>query len=131
MEKKQELYRGKAKTVFTTDDPNLLVMHYRDDTSAFDGERVEKLELKGETNNKINAFIMQKLAAAGIRTHFVRLLNDRDSLVRALKMPDVQTKYRSAGAEPRRPPHRHPSRNLRAGHALRYLSAHAHSECPR
>src|SRR5450755_2651468 len=95
MEKKQELYRGKAKTVFTTDDPNLLVMHYRDDTSAFDGERVEKLEQKGETNNKINAFIMGKLAAAGVPTHFVRLLGDRDSLVRALKMLPVECVVRN------------------------------------
>ena len=95
MEKKQEIYRGKAKTVFTTDDPNLLVMHYRDDTSAFDGERVEKLEQKGETNNKINAFIMQKLGTAGIKTHFVRLLNERDSLVRALKMLPVECVVRN------------------------------------
>ena len=95
MEKRQELYRGKAKTVYATDDPKLLVMHYRDDTSAFDGERVEKLEQKGETNNKINAFIMQKLADAGVATHFVRLLNDRDSLVRALKMLPVECVVRN------------------------------------
>ncbi|MEP6941541.1 MAG: phosphoribosylaminoimidazolesuccinocarboxamide synthase [Betaproteobacteria bacterium] len=95
MEKRQELYRGKAKTVFTTDDPKYLVMHYRDDTSAFDGERVEKLERKGETNNKINAFIMQQLQAAGVATHFVRLLNDRDSLVRALKMIPVECVVRN------------------------------------
>ena len=55
MEKRQELYRGKAKTVYATDDPNLLVMHYRDDVSAFDGVKLAKLDLKGETNNKINA----------------------------------------------------------------------------
>ena len=95
MEKRQELYKGKAKTVYTTDDPHLLVMHYRDDTSAFDGERVEKLEQKGETNNKINAFIMGKLAAAGVPTHFVRLLGNRDSLVRALKMLPVECVVRN------------------------------------
>ncbi|HEY1458935.1 MAG TPA: phosphoribosylaminoimidazolesuccinocarboxamide synthase, partial [Casimicrobiaceae bacterium] len=95
MEKRQELYRGKAKTVFSTDDPKFLVMHYRDDTSAFDGERVEKLERKGETNNKINAFIMEKLAGAGVATHFVRLLNERDSLVRALTMIPVECVVRN------------------------------------
>jgi phosphoribosylaminoimidazole-succinocarboxamide synthase len=95
MEKRQELYRGKAKTVYATDDPRYLVMHYRDDTSAFDGERVEKLELKGETNNKINAFIMQKLAAGGVPTHFVRLLDERNSLVRALKMIPVECVVRN------------------------------------
>jgi phosphoribosylaminoimidazole-succinocarboxamide synthase len=95
MEKRQELYKGKAKTVYTTDDPHLLVMHYRDDTSAFDGERVEQLEQKGETNNKINAFVMGKLAAAGVPTHFVRLLGPRDSLVRALKMLPVECVVRN------------------------------------
>jgi len=70
--KRQELYHGKAKTVYTTDDPNVLVMHYRDDVSAFDGAKLAKLERKGETNNKFNAFIMGKLAAAGVPTHFIR-----------------------------------------------------------
>ncbi len=55
MEKRQELYRGKAKTVYATDDPRYLVMHYRDDVSAFDGVKLAKLEQKGETNNRINA----------------------------------------------------------------------------
>ena len=84
MDKRQELYRGKAKTVYATDDPNRLVMHYRDDVSAFDGAKLAKLERKGETNNRINAFVMEKLAAAGVRTHFLQLLNERESLVRAM-----------------------------------------------
>ena len=70
MEKRQELYRGKAKTAYATDDPGRLVMHFRDDTSAFDGTKVSQLAQKGETNNRINAFIMGKLAAAGVATHF-------------------------------------------------------------
>jgi phosphoribosylaminoimidazole-succinocarboxamide synthase len=98
MEKRQELYRGKAKTVFTTDDPKYLVMHYRDDTSAFDGERVEKLEQKGETNNKINAYVMNKLAAAGVATHFVKLLNERESLVKTMKMVPVECVVRNVCA---------------------------------
>jgi len=95
MEKRQELYRGKAKTVYATDDPNLLVMHYRDDVSAFDGAKLDQLERKGETNNKINAYIMGKLAAAGVPTHFVRMLNERESLVRALKMIPVECVVRN------------------------------------
>src|SRR5947199_7785779 len=86
MEKRQELYRGKAKTVYATDDPHYLVMHYRDDVSAFDGAKLAQLELKGETNNKFNAYIMGKLAAVGVSTHFMRVLNERESLVRAMKM---------------------------------------------
>src|SRR5258706_3104849 len=95
MEKRQELYHGKAKTVYTTDDPNVLVMHYRDDVSAFDGAKLAKLERKGETNNKFNAFIMGKLAAAGVPTHFIRVLNERESLVRAMKMIPVECVVRN------------------------------------
>ena len=95
MEKRQELYRGKAKTVYATDDPNMLVMHYRDDVSAFDGAKLAQLELKGETNNKFNAYIMGKLAAVGVSTHFMRVLNERESLVRAMKMIPVECVVRN------------------------------------
>src|SRR6266568_1592054 len=95
MEKRQELYRGKAKTVYSTDDPNLLVMHYRDDVSAFDGAKLAQLELKGETNNKFNAYIMGKLAAVGVSTHFIRVLNERESLVRAMKMIPIECVVRN------------------------------------
>jgi len=95
MEKRQELYRGKAKTVYATDDPNLLVMHYRDDVSAFDGAKLAKLDLKGETNNKINAYVMGKLADIGVATHFLRVLNERESLVKAMKMLPIECVVRN------------------------------------
>jgi phosphoribosylaminoimidazole-succinocarboxamide synthase len=95
MDKRQELYRGKAKTVYATDDSQRLVMHYRDDVSAFDGAKLAKLDGKGETNNRINAFVMGKLADAGIPTHFVSLLNDRESLVKAMKMIPVECVVRN------------------------------------
>jgi phosphoribosylaminoimidazole-succinocarboxamide synthase len=98
MEKRNELYRGKAKTVYTTDDPQRLVMHYRDDVSAFDGAKLAKLDLKGETNNRINAFVMGKLAAAGVPTHFVALLNEHESLVKAMKMIPVECVVRNVCA---------------------------------
>ncbi len=98
MEKRQELYKGKAKTVYATDDPHRLIMHYRDDVSAFDGAKLAKLEQKGETNNKINAYVMGKLAAAGVRTHFDRMLNERESLVKALKMIPVECVVRNVCA---------------------------------
>lgn len=98
MEKGRELYRGKAKTVHATTDPHLLVMHYRDDTSAFDGQKLAQLDLKGETNNRINAFVMERLGAAGIPTHFVRLIDARDSLVRNLKMIPVECVVRNVCA---------------------------------
>ena len=98
METRRELYKGKAKTVYAHEDPQFLVMHYRDDVSAFDGAKLAKLELKGETNNKINAYVMGKLADAGIPSHFVRLLNERESLVKALKMIPVECVVRNVCA---------------------------------
>jgi phosphoribosylaminoimidazole-succinocarboxamide synthase len=58
MQKRDELYRGKAKTVFLTDEADKLVLLFRNDTSAFDGEKIEQLERKGEVNNKFNHYIM-------------------------------------------------------------------------
>lgn len=98
MEKRSELYAGKAKSVFTTDDPNLMVMVFRDDTSAFDGKKVEQLDRKGMVNNKFNAFIMQKLEAAGIPTHFEALLSDTESLVKCLKMMPIECVVRNYAA---------------------------------
>ena len=98
MEKRDELYRGKAKTVYATSDPHRLIMHYRDDVSAFDGAKLAKLDLKGETNNRINAYVMGKLAAAGVATHFVRMLNERESLVKAMKMIPVECVVRNVCA---------------------------------
>jgi phosphoribosylaminoimidazole-succinocarboxamide synthase len=95
MKKRQELYRGKAKTVYATDDRQRLVMHYRDDVSAFDGAKLAQLAGKGETNNRINAFVMGKLADAGVRTHFIGLLNERDSLVKAMTMIRVECVVRN------------------------------------
>src|ERR1700682_551798 len=95
MEKRQELYKGKAKTVYATDDPQLLIMHYRDDVSAFDGAKLAKLAQKGETNNKINAYVMGKLAEEGVATHFVCSINERESLVKALKMLPVECVVRN------------------------------------
>lgn len=98
MEKREELYAGKAKSVFVTDDPNKLILHFRDDTSAFDGKKIEKLDRKGMVNNKFNAFIMQKIEAAGIETHFVELLSDQESVVKKLKMIPVECVVRNISA---------------------------------
>lgn len=98
MEKLQELYSGKAKSVFTTNDPDKFVLVFRDDTSAFDGEKVEKLNRKGMVNNKFNAFIMQALEKAGIKTHFEALLSDNECLVKNLNMLPVECVVRNCAA---------------------------------
>lgn len=98
MEKRQELYAGKAKSVFATDDDNLLVLVFRNDTSAFDGKKVEQLDRKGAVNNQFNAFIMGKLAEAGIATHFERLLSPTESLVKRMQMVPLECVVRNYAA---------------------------------
>ncbi len=98
MEKKAELYAGKAKSVYTTDDAEKLILHFRNDTSAFDGEKVEQLDRKGMVNNKFNAFIMQELEEAGIPTHFVELLSDEEAVVKNLDMIPVECVVRNIAA---------------------------------
>ncbi len=98
MEKRQELYAGKAKSVFATDDPSRVILQFRDDTSAFDGERMESLARKGMVNNCFNAFIMETLAAAGVPTHFEERLSATESLVKALTMIPVECVVRNIAA---------------------------------
>ncbi len=98
MKKGELLYSGKAKSVYTTDNDDLLVLHFRDDTSAFDGKRIEQLDRKGMVNNKFNAFIMEKLIAAGIPTHFESCLSDTESVVKRLEMIPVECVIRNIAA---------------------------------
>ena len=98
MEKRELLYSGKAKSVYTTDDPDYMVLEFRNDTSAFDGKKVEQLDRKGMVNNKFNAYIMTKLAEAGIPTHFERLLSDTDALVKRLDMIPLECVVRNIAA---------------------------------
>lgn len=104
MEKTGILYAGKAKTVHTTADRDLMVLEFRDDTTAFDGEKTEALQDKGRVNNLFNAHIMQKLQDAGIETHYVKTLSDHESLVKNLKMLPVEcvVRNRAAGSLVRR-----------------------------
>lgn len=95
MEKRAQLYVGKAKSVFATDDPARVVMVYRNDTSAFDGKKLAQLDRKGMVNNRFNAFIMQKLMEQGIPTHFERLLSDTESLVKRLRMIPLECVVRN------------------------------------
>lgn len=104
MQKQELLYAGKAKSIYRTEDPNFMIMEFRDDTSAFDGEKMEQLDRKGMVNNKFNAAIMERLAGKGIETHFVELLSDNDCLVKNLKMLPVEcvVRNRAAGSLVRR-----------------------------
>ncbi|UYZ83852.1 phosphoribosylaminoimidazolesuccinocarboxamide synthase [Entomomonas sp. E2T0] len=98
MEKREELYRGKAKSVFATSDEDRLILYFRNDTSMMDGEKIEQLERKGEINNRFNAFIMQKLEEAGIPTQFDTLLSTNESVVKKLQMIPVECVIRNYAA---------------------------------
>ena len=95
MNKGEELYSGKAKSVFLTDEDMRLIMEFRDDTSAFDGEKVDQLDRKCMVNNRFNAFIMEHLEAQGVVTHFDALLNDNESQVKHLDMIPVECVVRN------------------------------------
>lgn len=95
MQRGEELYSGKAKSVYASEQEDALILHFRNDTSAFDGEKVEQLDRKGMVNNKFNAFIMQHLEANGVTTHFLKVLSDTDSLVRRLEMIPVECVVRN------------------------------------
>lgn len=98
MKKLTELYSGKAKSVYATDDADRVIMEFRDDTSAFDGRKIVQLARKGKVNNKFNAFVMEKLSAAGVPTHFERLLSDQEAVVKKLQMIPVECVVRNLAA---------------------------------
>lgn len=98
MQKRDELYRGKAKTVYHTDNEDFLILHFRNDTSAFDGQKVEQLQRKGVVNNKFNFFIMNKLEQAGIATQVEKLLSDDEALVKKLNMIPIECVVRNYAA---------------------------------
>ena len=98
MQKQALLYTGKAKSVYETDDADYLIMHFRNDASAFNGEKIAQLDRKGKVNNRFNTFIMQKLSEAGIETHFERQLSDDEVLVKRLTMIPVECVVRNYAA---------------------------------
>ena len=80
MERRELLYEGKAKQVYATDDVDKVIIHYKDDATAFNGEKKEQIEEKGVLNNRISEIIFLKLAEKGIQSHFIKRLNERDTL---------------------------------------------------
>ena len=78
MKKINEITKGKAKSMFTTDNEDQLIMHFSDDTSAFDGKKKEALLGKGAVNNQFNAFIMEHLKENGVETHLIEMIDSTD-----------------------------------------------------
>lgn len=95
MQRGDLIFSGKAKSVYECDQDDAVVIHYRDDTSAFDGGRIEQLAKKGAVNNQFNAFIMRHLEEQGVKTHFVDMLSEDESVVKKLDMLPVECVVRN------------------------------------
>lgn len=98
MEKGAALYSGKAKTLHACEDKKLLVLTFRDDATAFNAAKKASLPRKGLVNNHFNAFIMQYLESKGIKTHFVKLLNATESLVKRVDIIPLECVVRNVAA---------------------------------
>ena len=98
MEIKEMLYEGKAKQVFATENPDIVMVHYKDDATAFNGLKKGTITGKGVINNRVTNFMMKKLEAAGIPTHYVEELNDRDTLVKKVSIVPLEVIIRNISA---------------------------------
>ena len=98
MEKREQLYEGKAKKVYLTDDPQLLIVDYKDDATAFNGLKKGTIAGKGVINNKMSNLLMQRLEKAGVPTHFVEELSDRETLVKKVAIVPLEVIIRNIAA---------------------------------
>lgn len=98
MEKKEQLYEGKAKKVFKTDNPEVLIVSYKDDATAFNGLKKGTIVGKGVINNKMSNLLMQKLERAGVPTHFVEEINDRETYVKKVSIVPLEVIIRNIAA---------------------------------
>ena len=96
--KMEQLYEGKAKKVFKTSDPELYIVDYKDDATAFNGLKKGQILGKGAINNRMSNFLMQKLEAAGIPTHFVEQLSDRETVVKKVTIVPLEVIIRNISA---------------------------------
>jgi len=86
MEKQNMLYEGKAKQVYKTENPDQIIIHYKDDATAYNNVKKASINEKGLLNNEISSIIFGKLHEAGVKTHFIERLNERDQLCRVVKI---------------------------------------------
>ena len=98
MNKMNQLYEGKAKRVYATEDPNLLIVSYKDDATAFNGLKKGTIAGKGAINNQMSNRLMMRLAKAGVPNHFVEELNERDTLVRRVQIVPLEVIVRNIAA---------------------------------
>ena len=95
MQQGEMLYEGKAKQVFLTDDPDMILIHYKDAATAFNNIKKATIENKGVLNNRISTLIFEYLNKQGIKTHYVKTLNDRDQLCRRVRIIPLEVIVRN------------------------------------
>ena len=98
MTKLEQIYEGKAKKVYATDDPELVLVSYKDDATAFNGEKRGTIVGKGAINNRVTNYLMQMLEKEGVPTHFVEELNDRDTVVKKVSIVPLEVIVRNISA---------------------------------
>ena len=98
MKKLEQIYEGKAKKVFRTDDPELYIVDYKDDATAFNGQKKGTIAGKGVINNQMTNHLMRRIEAAGIPTHFVRELSERETLVKKVSIVPLEVIVRNRAA---------------------------------
>ena len=98
MKQCEQLYEGKAKKVFATDDPNLCIVSYKDDATAFNGQKKGTILGKGAINNRLTNYFMKLLETKGIPTHFVEELNDTDAVVKKVTIVPLEVIIRNISA---------------------------------
>ena len=98
MKKGKQIYEGKAKKIYETDEKDLYIQEFKDDATAFDATKRGTIKDKGIVNNKISTKLFELLEENGIKTHFVRLLSDREMLVKRLEIIPVEVTMRNVVA---------------------------------
>lgn len=98
MKKLEQLYEGKAKKVFATDDPTVVLVDYKDDATAFNGLKRGSIAGKGVINNRVTNFLMQMLEKNGIPTHFIEEISDRETLVKKVSIVPLEVIVRNIAA---------------------------------
>ncbi|MBR6967915.1 MAG: phosphoribosylaminoimidazolesuccinocarboxamide synthase [Ruminococcus sp.] len=98
MEKKEQLYEGKAKKVYATNDPNLVIVDYKDDATAFNGEKKGTISGKGVINNKMTNYMFKMLEKEGVPTHLVEEISDRETIVKKVSIVPLEVIIRNVAA---------------------------------
>ena len=97
-EKKEQLYEGKAKKVFATNDPDVVLVAYKDDATAFNGLKKGTILGKGVVNNRMSNFMFKNLEAAGVKTHLIEEISDRETLVKNVEIVPLEVIVRNVAA---------------------------------